>query len=408
MIARGLLFLAVVAVGGLVGMFVARDAGYVVVAYDGWAVETSLWVALAAFLVGYLLVWGSWVLLRSLLESQGKISRWRRGRQARKARHRTVRGLLLLAEGRWEDAKKILVAAADQVELPFTNYLNAARAAHELGDAEGRDRYLRRVYETTPGAKFSATLLQSEFRIQDGAHDQALASLLTLRKRAPKHKAVLRMLAQCYEALEDWQALHAHLKDLSAHKVVDDAEMKRLSRLVWLSIVDAEGDPDSARPAGVNGLWKRMPNIVKADREVLRRWITALRSGPSQDGAEQALRLILARAWDDEFAALYGDVHTTALDQQVAHAQRWLKERPDDVVVLTVLGKLCQAQGQYETARTHFEAALRLAPDKTLYGALGRLCIALGDEKRGTDYLLKSVGELPAPMQLGVGQPATA
>ncbi len=113
----------------------------------------------------------------------------------------------MLSEGRWEEARRLLLAGADEAETPLINYLNAARAAHEMGDIPARDAYLKQAAETTPGAKFAVTLTQAEFNIRDGHNEQALAALLVLRKRAPRHSAVLAMLAQCYESLGDWQAL---------------------------------------------------------------------------------------------------------------------------------------------------------------------------------------------------------
>ena len=44
----------------------------------------------------------------------------------------------------------------------------------------------------------------------------------------------------------------------------------------------------------------------------------------------------------------------------------------------------------------HRAAALRLAPSDEVYSELGRLCVATGDERRGTDYLMRSLGGLPA------------
>ena len=175
--------------------------------------------------------------MRAVLTSQVVVGRWRSRRALKAARQQTVRGLLLMAEGRWEEAKKTFLKGIGFAETPLINYLNAARAAHEMGLAEERDNYLKRAHETTPGAKFAALLTQAEFQVQEGHFEQALATLINLRRRAPKHSAVLRMLAACYEALSDWQALHDLLRELADHKAVAPDEIRRLSVLVWYEIV---------------------------------------------------------------------------------------------------------------------------------------------------------------------------
>src|SRR5690625_7965594 len=53
-------FLAVLAVLVVAGTLVAAiesDPGYVLVAYGGYSLETSIWVALALFLLGLALLW---------------------------------------------------------------------------------------------------------------------------------------------------------------------------------------------------------------------------------------------------------------------------------------------------------------------------------------------------------------
>lgn len=406
MILFGLALLLAIIAGGVIGWTVMRDTGYLMIAYADTAVETTLWMGLLVLFGGYLLLRGIWSLGRRVLESQGQVMRWRSGRKARRARQQTVRGLLLMAEGRWDEAKKTLLGAVQHVETPLINYLNAARAAHELGLPDERDSYLKRAHETTPGAKFAAMLSQAEFRITDGSFEQALAALLDLRKRAPKHKAVLRMLAHCYEALGDWQALHKHLKELADNKAVTDAELRRLSRVVWVSLlrqgsIDDRADTEGNQEVAVQELWKRLPKSLRNDVDLLQGWIDHLLTIDQQEYAEEAARLILGHIWVPQFVLIYGTIRTEEIPRQILVAQGWLKERPQDIELMLTLGRLCIAGEQVEKGREYLEAALRVEPRTEIYAELGRLCIVMGDEKRGTDFLLLSVGELPAAVQPG-------
>lgn len=380
------LFVAIV-IGGLVGMLVTYDAGYVMVHFGDWVVETSVWVALLTLLAVYLLMRAIAWSVGALLKGQIGLMQWRSGHRARTARQQTVRGLLLMAEGRWEEAKKVFLQGVSHVETPLINYLNAARAAHELGDAEERDGLLKRAHETTPGAKFAALLTQAEFQVKDGRFEQALAALLSLRKNAPKHRSVLKMLGQCYEALGDWQGLHDHLKELSDNKAVNEAEIRRLSQLVWQSKVVTEDD--------VAALWKKMPKRVRSDVALICLWVDSLVSKNLDNEAEQALQLALEQTWHEELVERYGLVGGDQAAAQLATAKGWLKNRSSDAVLHVALGRLSLRNEQFEEGREYFEAALRLEPSDTTYAELGRLCIALGDERRGADYLLRSVGGLP-------------
>jgi HemY protein len=385
------LFIAI-ALGGLVGTLLVRDPGYVLIAYADTVLETSLWVALAILLLAYFGVRGLSFVLHKLTQGQSQVLRWRSGRKSRNARAQTVRGLLVMAEGRWDDARKLLLDVADDVETPLINYLNAARAAHELGDLPARDACLKRAQETTPGAKFAVTLTQAEFNIADGRYEQALASLLNLRKRAPKHRAVLAMLAVCYEALGDWQALGQMFNDLKKHKVLPDVELARIERAVWQANLRSGNDAAA--------LWKKLPRALRGDEQLLRQWIRDLIDHHRMDDAEMAIRQILNHQWQDDLPLWYGEIASSDLARQLLVAQGWLKERPNDAQLALTVGRLCLRNEQFEQAREAFETSLRLSPTDTVYGELGRLCVAMGDERRGTEYLLRSLGqlsELPQP-----------
>jgi len=375
-----------IALGGLVGTLLVRDPGYVLIAYADTVMEMSLWVAVLVLISLYVVVRGLAFVVSKATQGQTRMLRWRSGRKARAARLQTVRGLLVMAEGRWADAQKLLLGAVENVETPLINYLNAARAAHELGDNAQRDEYLKRAHETTPGAKFAVTLTQAEFNIHEGRYEQALASLLNLRKRAPKHGAVLGMLAKCYEALGDWQALAQMLGDVRKNKALPEAEISRVEHAVWQATL--RGD-DS-----VNAQWKKLPRALRSDTELMRQWVRYLVSQQRDNDAEQAIRHILSQAWDGELARIYGELESDEPARQLVVAQGWMKERPNDADVALTAGRLCLRNEKFEQAREYFEASLRLEPTGAVYGELGRLCVALGDTRRGTEYLLRSLGDL--------------
>lgn len=379
--------LVAVVLGGLLGMWIVRDAGYVLISYGQQIIETSLWVALAGLVVVYLLLRGMAYIFHRLMSSQSQVMNWRSGRKANSARQLTVKGMLFMAEGRWRDGKKALLSAVPSVDTPLINYLQAARSAHELGDAAERDNLLKLAHESTPGAEFAATLTQAEFQMSDGRYEQALATLLTLRKRVPKHKTVLIMLTGCYEALADWQALHEVLPEAADRKVISEAEVRRLSRLVWESLLKGEEK--------ISVLWRRLPRYLKGDHGLLQDWVEHLITNGRDDDAENVITLTLDQVWIPELVQRYGILKASDPERQLLVAQGWSKSRPNDPDLLLCLGRLSLLCEEFPQAREYFDAALRCSPSPDVYAELGRLCVALGDERRGKDYLLQSLSYLP-------------
>lgn len=379
--------LVAVVLGGLLGMWIVRDAGYVLISYGQQIIETSLWVALAGLVVVYLLLRGMAYIFHRLMSSQSQVMNWRSGRKANSARQLTVKGMLFMAEGRWRDGKKALLSAVPSVDTPLINYLQAARSAHELGDAAERDNLLKLAHESTPGAEFAATLTQAEFQMSDGRYEQALATLLTLRKRVPKQKTVLIMLTGCYEALADWQALHEVLPEAADRKAISEAEVRRLSRLVWESLLKGEEK--------ISVLWRRLPRYLKEDHGLLQDWVEHLITNGRDDDAENVITLTLDQVWIPELVQRYGILKASDPERQFLVAQGWSKSRPNDPDLLLCLGRLSLLCEEFPQAREYFDAALRCSPSPDVYAELGRLCVALGDERRGKDYLLQSLSYLP-------------
>src|SRR5699024_9852092 len=106
---------------------VFRDgSGYVLVAFAGWQIETSLLFAAAVVLVGIWLLMTLWrlVVAGALLPRTTK--RWSRNRRAAKARRSMYAGLLKYAEARWDRAEREIKRMAEKHEAPGINYLLAA------------------------------------------------------------------------------------------------------------------------------------------------------------------------------------------------------------------------------------------------------------------------------------------
>jgi len=385
----GLLVLAIaVVLGGLVGTLVVRDAGYVLVSYDDFAVETSLWFAVLMLLGLYFLIRFTVFLSTRLLRGGGNFGTWNRRRKVRGARQQTVQGLLLMAEGQWAEAKKLLVMAATEVRSPLINYLNAARAAHELSDVEGRDDLLRKAHETTPGSRFAVALTQAQLQMSIGQWEQCLATLLQLRSEAPKHTLVMTMLASCYEELHDWQALIEMIPVLKKTKALATDEIDQLQLLAWTHRLEAE-------KTDLEGVFGSVPKELRRRGTLVVHYAQMLLANGNVRQAETVVRTALEHTWDDALVELYGRIVSSDVARQLIVAEAWLKARPNDAGLLLCLGRICLMNQQWAKAREYLEVSLRLLRNPAVYGELGRLCSALGDVSRGSEYLSQTLGDLP-------------
>lgn len=381
---------AVIVLGGLIGTLVVRDPGYVLVAYDNQSVETSLWFAVVALLLLYFalraLIW----LAARIWGGRGSIGRWNRRRQFRTAAQRTTNGLLLLAEGEWREAQRLLTSSAGNAAAPLINYLNAARAANKLDDAQARDELLRKAHESTPGAKLPVGITQAELQFDAGQYEQSIATLLQLRSQAGKHPKVLTLLSQCYQKVGDWQALIEILPALRKLKGADAQTLDTLQRYAWSQQLGGAKEAGARRE-----IWQRLPKALRRDSEIAAEYARLALADGQADDVEALLRDALDHRWDDSLVELYGCVSSRDSARQLTTLEGWQKKHPKNAALLLASGRIALQNQAWDKARTYFEGSMKAEPSPAVYAELGRLCCAQGEVDRGMEYYGLSQQNLP-------------
>ncbi len=391
---RILLLIAVILVGGLVGTLMQRDPGYLLLAYDGAAMETSLWFGMVLLAIVYAVVRITLFLFGRLIHGKGILAAWSKNRRVQISMRDTARGLLLLEEGNWLQAKKLLTGAVASAAAPAVNYLAAARAAHELGAADERDELLRRARESSPEVAVAASLSEVSMLMAAEEWKQALVMLLQLREGAPKHPLVAMRLLRCCEAMQDWRQLADLVVAVRKAKVMDRQALEELEVKAWRGLLAASGLE----------AWRQLPKGLKSDPELVQAAVEGMQAADDTAAAEKLLREALNSAWRSELVRLYGCLRSPVPEKQLARAEAWLQERPNDGELLLAAGRLALMNAQWSRAREFMEAAWRVEPTALVQAELGRLLCSLGESSRGNELLVKSatgLPELPLPQRTG-------
>ena len=371
--------------GGVLAFLMVRDPGYVLVSYDGSTIETSLWFALACLVLLALLVYLLVFLIRRLARSGFAVSGWFRWRRTTKARNRSLTGVMLLAEGRWSDAKRALLESADRVDTPLANLLAAARSANELGEHRERDEILTRARESTPQADFVVELVRAELQQVAGQWARSIATLNALRQQSPQHPMVLKRLLVAHEKVGDYDAVAELAPSLPKDAAPD---MATVQAAIWRArFAKCKASADAAEHA--RKAWKAMPKKLRTDEFIVMDYVDALADSAPVE-AEGVLRRALKKQWREAWILRYGSVESDPV-KQLAIAKQWLKSRPDDPVLLLTLGRLAGWTGNVEEAMSYLEASLESREDTDTLAELGRLCSSAGQVEAANDYLSRAV-----------------
>lgn len=374
---RFLFYFAVLLGSVWLGLKVAASPGYVLVTYQHWAMETSLWIFVAMLT---LLFAALYFVLRLYAGAVGVgtwVSRWREGRRQRKSRRLTQQGLRSLAEGRFGRAEKSLIKAVSDSDNPLINYLAAANAAQGQNNLTQRDAYLRQALLSSDNNYVAVGVTQAELQLDTKQLEQALATLEHLNSLVPNHPHVLNLLQRVYVELEDWDALLLILPNLWKRKVLPNEQLTQLERRAYLEKF-VQALPRLAQDE-VAAAWKRIPRHLQTDPQIVAAYTQVLLKHHQDAEAEKLLRKVLKKQWDDHLVRLYGRVKAPNPSKQLSTAEAWLANQGESSSLLICLGQLCLQNQLWGKARGFFESALSLEPSVAALRDLGKVYEELDD-----------------------------
>ncbi|MFP6860243.1 heme biosynthesis HemY N-terminal domain-containing protein [Pseudomonas sp.] len=370
----------------LFGLPLAEHKGYVLIAFQGFRYESSLWAFVALVLVLWLLAYLVRLSVRLLVTSGGLLNPWSRLHSRRRMRLASEQGFLDLAEGRWARALRHLKQAASSSPQPLSYYLGAARAAHQLGHHSDSDDLLEQALNRQPQAELAIALQHAELQLARGQSDAALDTLQAMRSRHPHHHLVLRQLQQLYLQSGDWSGLLGLLSDLRKEKALGNAELSELERQAWRGRLlqagqPADGDTQAALLA-LQHAWQAMSTAQHQEPELLAVYAEQLRQLGAEAEAEELLRHFLKQHYDTALVRLYGLLRGRDPGKQLQVAEGWLKQHPQDAGLLLTLGRLCLHGQLWGKAKDYLESSLAFERHPETCAELARLLAQLGELER--------------------------
>ncbi len=391
-----ILFLVIAATAAL-GFAVAQHSGYVLIAYQSFRYEASLWATLAAIAVVWLLIWGIKVLVELVMTSSGVVNPWSRRNRSRRVQVAIEHGQLDLAEGRWASAQRHLYRAAEAERQPLLYYLGAARAANEQGNYAECDHLLERALERQPQAELAIALSHAQLQTDRGDTDGALVTLQAMHDRHPHNAQTLRQLQRLYQQRGEWSSVIRLLPELRKDKVLPPAELAELERRAWgenLSLAAQREEDGTVGLQSLNRAWQQLTSAQRQEAPLVLAYAEQLRQLGAQVEAEEVLRAALKRKYDSHLARLYGLVRGSDPARQLQTAEGWLKEHPGDPSLLLTLGRLCLQTSLWGKARDYLESSLRVQRNPEACAELARLLAQLGDTERSNQLFQEGLGLL--------------
>ncbi|MBS5840818.1 MAG: heme biosynthesis protein HemY [Pseudomonas sp.] len=399
-----------IAAAACIGLAIAEDAGYVLIAYKSFRYESSVWATLALIVVLWLLIWGIKLLVELVTASTGLVNPWSRRNRSRRVQIAIEQGQMDLAEGRWASAQKHLARAAEAERQPLLFYLGAARAANELGHYEESDKLLERALQRQPQAELAIALSHAQLQVDRADTDGALNTLQAMHERHPHNVQVLRQLQRLHQQRGDWTALIRLLPELRKDKVLPAKELAELESRAWGQNLNLAAQRETEGEAALQSLqraWQQLTSAQRQEPALVLAYAEQLRQLGAQGEAEEVLRGALKRSYDSHLVRLYGLLRGKDPVKQLQTTEGWLKAHPADPSLLLTLGRLCLQNSLWGKARDYLENSLKLQRNPEACAELARLLAQLGETDRSNQLFQEGLNLLDERL-LALPLPATA
>lgn len=379
------LFILAIALG--IGLILHQYPGWISISFAGWRVDLPFWIGCILLFFLYFAFYFLWRVLAAIFSIPKKLQSLSKSFRRHQAKKLTQKGFVDFATGDFKRAEQALIKGAPLSEMPWLNYLHAAKAAQEQGAEERRDHYLKLAGQSTP-SDIATGLTQARLQFQEEQYAQSLETLKVLMAKAPNHPMVLKQLEEVYVALGAWESLSHLLPKLKRFRILSKTEFEVLENKVWLEILR---NHEQSNKQTLNAIWKEMPKHLHDTPDIAHSYAKTLDSLGESAQAEQVLVHALKKQWNNELVKLYGFISHVSPQNSLNTAESWLKLHSDSPELYLTLGRLCRELELWGKSQRYFEASITLNPDSQTYAELGLLLDKMNKPELGARYFKKGL-----------------
>ena len=383
--------LIAIAAAVVAAVFFADHPGRVDIVWQGWQIETSIGVLLGATVVAALaaalLLW----LVAQLFGSPRAFMRRRRERRRRAGYQALTRGMVAVAAGDPQEARRHARRAEALLAEPPLTLLLSAQAAQLGGDRNAAKRFFTAMLDRA----------ETEFLGLRGLLNQALhegdrdtARRLAERAAALRPDARWAMASRFDLEVRDrrWEAARDTLAQAVRRHIAPTAARHHRGVILYQLSLAAEAGGERARALALAGEAQSLaPDLAPAAAHHARLLIADQRTRRATKAIERAWQT----APHPELAGVYGAIHESEPPlARLARFERLAARNPGARESHLALAEAALAAQLWGESRRHLERALTADPPP----------LAMTPAQPAATLLLSG----PAPVADGLGRPAPA
>ncbi len=392
---RAIYLFILIALVSVAGVWLANNPGSVSVRWGGYAIETSMVFLAAATLIAALLVTLLLLIYRWIRNSPGRIGGAFFARRRTKGLEALSNGMVAIAAGDAEEARKAAVLAEKHLKGEPLALLLSAQAAELNDDDRAAKIYYDRMSEREDTEFLGLRGLIARARAENDL-EAALRHVRRAEELKPKTEWVQKALIELLIEKKDYDAASGVVMRMMRGKKNQQNEALRHLKTVISheqALLAFERGENEAALRYANEAHRQDPGFVPASVFMVRH----MAPGRGRDK-------LLEAAWS---AAPHPDLATAAKALVLAEDPRdWfkraksfmLKTNPDHRETHLALARAALDAREYGEAREHLAAAEKLNPTVSVYRLLAELEeTANADAAAARNWILKSTEAAPDP-----------
>jgi len=389
---RLIIYVVILIVAICLGLLLQANTGYVLIAYNNWTAETSVWFGIIILFVAFLVAYYFIRLIKFLFSSRGHVLKWRKQRAFVKAHSVTGGGLLALQEADWDTAERLLLRGVNSSTIPVVNYLGAAQAAQGNAAYKRRDKHLEAAHKRAEDVdeKLAVALTKASLNTEHHQYEEALSALEEVENYNARHPLMLSLRYQIYTTQKDWSSLSELLPKLKRQRVFDKAKLENIENAIYENLLKTSGD----NLVKLKEQWKSLPRAFRKQSNLVKLYCRCLFALHENNEAAEVIADYMSRDFSARLVTLYGKLNLTVWEKQLKQVQAWVKKYGESPSLLNAQANIALAGHQWQQAQ---EAATRsLSLDETIdaYNVLARASDAVGDSQSAQAALQKSLNML--------------
>lgn len=361
---RAILFLVILVILSIAAAWVADNPGTVTVQWQGFRIDSSVAVALAALLVLIIVVLLAAKLIGALLRGPGGIRQFFVDRRKRHGFEAMTEGLVAAAAGDARTARKLAKRSQKLMKDEPLTLVLSAQAAQLTDDRDAAARYFTEMleHEKTEFLGLRGLLAQV---MRDGNWPRALELARRANNLKPGTRWVVNTLFDLQTRMGEWAEADATVQAAERYNLLDRGEARRRRAVVKTEAARAQGQAGQFE----DGL-REAREAIKLAPDLTAAAIVAAQLA-LEAGHQRRARKLIEDAWGrsphPELAALYARAAGSAPLDRVKQLEQLVKIAPDSAESHLAMAEAALAAEIFGVARSHLDKAEERGASRRLY-----------------------------------------